>query len=86
MSETVTRYETSNLDRDKLLNNGFQCIYNEKFEEAIGLFDRAIEIEPDLLTCQARALCETFLLADHPNVSQVIKDNIESNRGFKACC
>ena len=73
MSETVAKYETGNLDRDELLSDGFQCIYHEQFEEAIKLFDKAIEIEPDLLTCQARALCETFLLADHPNVSRVIK-------------
>ena len=73
MSETAAKYETGNLDRDELLSNGFQCIYHEQFEEAIRLFDRAIEMEPDLLTCQARALCETFLLTDPPNVSQVIK-------------
>ena len=73
MSEITAEYETHNLDRDELLSNGFQCIYREQFEEAIRLFDRAIEIEPDLLTFQARALCETFLLTDHPNVSQVIK-------------
>ena len=73
MSETTAEYETHNLDRDELLSNGFQCIYREQFEEAIELFDKAVEIEPDLLTYQARALCETFLLADHPNVSRVIK-------------
>ena len=73
MSETTAKYEIHNLDRDELLSNGFQCIYREQFEEAIELFDKAVEIEPDLLTCQARALCETFLLADDPNVSQVIK-------------
>lgn len=73
MSETTAKYETGNLDQDKLLRDGFQCIYHEQFEEAIKLFDKAIEMEPDLLTCQARALCETFLLADHPDVSRVIK-------------
>ena len=73
MSETTAEYETANLDRDQLISDGFEHICHEQFEEAIRLFDRAIEIEPDLFTCQARALCETFLLADHPNVSQVIK-------------
>ena len=73
MSETTAEYETANLDRDQLISDGFEHIYHEQFEEAIKLFDKAIEIEPDLLTCQARALCETFLLADHPSVSQVIK-------------
>ena len=73
MSETTAKYETHNLDQDELLSNGFQCIYRDQFEEAIKLFDKAIEIEPDVLTYQARALCETFLLTDPPNVSQVIK-------------
>lgn len=73
MSQTTAKYETGNLDRDKLISDGFQCIYHEQFEKAIKLFNQAIEIEPDLLTCQARALCETFLLEDNPNVSQVIK-------------
>ena len=60
---------------DQLIARGFEYIYCDQFEEAIKMFNNAIEIEPELLAYQGRALCETFLISRKPDVSlsQVVR-------------